>query len=80
MRVIEAGDVKRSIVSVVSYLSYSMRNFATTVERIVDKDGVDLYVFNVSIVLNSDSRVPCMRVLMAAATFAESKSNVSESP
>ena len=77
MEAIEAGDIERIIASEVSRLSRSVRDFAATVERIVDENEVGLHILDMGIDLDPDDRDPYTRAfLTVAATFAELEAEI----
>ncbi|WP_256686122.1 recombinase family protein [Halococcus qingdaonensis] len=61
MEAIEDGDVERVIASEVSRLSRSVRDFAATVERIVDENEVALHILDMGIYLDPGDRDPDTR-------------------
>ena len=77
MQDIENGEIERVIVSEVSRVSRSVRDFSATVERVVDENGVALHVLDMGIDLNPDERDPYTRAfLTVAATFAELEAEI----
>ena len=77
MEAVESGDIERVIASEVSRISRSVRDFAATVERIVDENGVALHVLDMGIDLDPDERDPYTRAfLTVAATFAELEAEI----
>lgn len=74
---LEAGEIDRVVVSEVSRLSRSVRDFAAAVERIVDKHGAALHVLDMSLDLDPDERDPYTRTFLSvAATFAELEADI----
>ncbi|EMA48135.1 resolvase [Halococcus morrhuae DSM 1307] len=77
MEAVEAGEVERVIASEVSRISRSVRDFAATVERIVDENDVGLHILDMGIDLDPDERDPYTRAfLTVAATFAELEAEI----
>ena len=77
MEAVEAGDAERVVASEVSRISRSVRDFAATVERIVDENGVGLHILDMGIALDPDDRDPYTRAfLTVAATFAELEAEI----
>ncbi|EMA43598.1 recombinase family protein [Halococcus saccharolyticus] len=77
MEAVEAGDVERVIASEVSRISRSVRDFAATVDRIVDENEVGLHILDMGIDLDPDERDPYTRAfLTVAATFAELEAEI----
>ena len=77
MAAVESGEVERVIASEVSRISRSVRDFAATVERIVDDNGVALHILDMGIDLDPDERDPYTRAfLTVAATFAELEAEI----
>jgi len=77
MDVVESGEVDRVIVSEVSRISRSMRDFSATVHRLVDEHGVALHVLDMGIDVDPAERDPYTRAfLQVAATFAELKAEI----
>jgi len=58
MEAVEAGDIERVVASEVSRISRSVRDFAATVERVVDENGVGLHILDMGIDLDHDERDP----------------------
>ncbi|MGN8216560.1 recombinase family protein [Halococcus salifodinae] len=52
MRAIESGEIERVVASEVSRISQSVRDFAATVERVVDENDVGLHILDMGIGLN----------------------------
>jgi len=74
---VENGRVSRVVVSEVSRISRSVRDFSVTVERIVDENGVGLHVLDMGIDLDPEERDPYTRAfLTVAATFAELEAEI----
>ncbi|RJT07607.1 recombinase family protein [Halococcus sp. IIIV-5B] len=74
---VEAGDVERVVASEVSRISRSVRDFAATVERIVDENEVGLHILDMGIDLDPDKRDPYTRAfLTVVATFAELEAEI----
>jgi DNA invertase Pin-like site-specific DNA recombinase len=72
-----SGEIDRVVVSEVSRLSRSVRDFATAVERIVDEHGVALHVLDMGLDLDPDDRDPYTRAFLSvAATFAELEADI----
>lgn len=77
MDAVENGDIERVIASEVSRISRSVRDFAATVERIVDENGVGLHILDMGIDLDPDDHDPYTRAfLTVAATFAELEAEI----
>jgi DNA invertase Pin-like site-specific DNA recombinase len=77
MEAVEAGDIERVVASEVSRISRSVRDFAATVERVVDENGVGLHILDMGIDLDPDERDPYTRAfLTVAATFAELEAEI----
>jgi DNA invertase Pin-like site-specific DNA recombinase len=77
MEAVESGEVERVIASEVSRISRSVRDFAATVERIVDENEVGLHILDMGIDLDPDERDPYTRAfLTVAATFAELEAEI----
>lgn len=77
MHAVENGEVERVIASEVSRISRSVRDFAATVERIVDENEVGLHILDMGIDLDPDERDPYTRAfLTVAATFAELEAEI----
>jgi DNA invertase Pin-like site-specific DNA recombinase len=79
MEAVEAGDVERVIASEVSRISRSVRDFANSVERIVDENEVGLHILDMGISLSGDpdERDPYTRAfLQVAASFAELEAEI----
>lgn len=77
MEAVEAGDVERVVASEVSRISRSVRDFAATVERIVDENEVGLHILDMGIALDPDERVPYTRAFFTvAATFAKLEAEI----
>ena len=77
MEAVESGEVERVIASEVSRISRSVRDFAATVERIVDENDVGLHILDMGIDLDPDERDPYTRAfLTVAATFAELEAEI----
>lgn len=77
MRDIDAGEIEQVIISEVSRLSRSVRDFAATVERIVDENGVGLHILDMEIALDPNDSDPYTRAfLTVAATFAELEAQI----
>ena len=77
MEAVERGDVERVIASEVSRISRSVRDFAATVERVVDENEVGLHILDMGIDLDPDERDPYTRAfLTVAATFAELEAEI----
>ena len=74
---LEADDVDRVVVSEVSRLSRSVRDFANAVERIVDDHGAGLHILDMGLDLDPDDRDPYTRAFLnVAATFAELEADI----
>ena len=74
---VESGRIERVIVSEVSRISRSVRDFSATVERLVDENGVGLHVLDMGIDLDPEERDPYTRAfLTVAATFAELEAEI----
>ena len=77
MKAVEASDVDRVVASEVSRISRSVRDFAATVERIVDDNEIGLHILDMGIALDPDERDPYTRAfLTVAATFAELEAEI----
>jgi len=79
MEAVESGEVERVITSDVSRLSRSVRDFAATVERVVDDNEVGLHILDMGISLSGtpDERDPYTRAfLQVAASFAELEAEI----
>lgn len=79
MEAVESGEIERVIASEVSRISRSVRDFAATVERIVDENEVGLHILDMGISLSGDpdERDPYTRAfLTVAATFAELEAEI----
>ena len=77
MEDVENGEIERVIVSEVSRISRSVRDFSATVERVVDENGVALHVLDMGIDLEPDDHDPYTRTfLTVAATFAELEAEI----
>jgi DNA invertase Pin-like site-specific DNA recombinase len=77
MRAVESGEVERVIASEVSRISRSVRDFAATVERVVDDNEVGLHILDMGIDLDPDERDPYTRAfLQVAASFAELEAEI----
>ncbi|EMA56579.1 recombinase family protein [Halococcus thailandensis] len=77
MEAVEAGEIERVIASEVSRISRSVRDFAATVERVVDDNDVGLHILDMGIDLDPDERDPYTRAfLTVAATFAELEAEI----
>ena len=71
------GSIDRVVVSEVSWLSRSVRDFAEAVERIVDEHGAALHVLDMGLDLDPDDRDPYTRAFLSvAATFAELEADI----
>ena len=71
------GSIDRVVVSEVSRLSRSVRDFAEAVERIVDEHGAALHVLDMGLDLDPDDRDPYTRAFLSvAATFAELEADI----
>ena len=71
------GSIDRVIVSEVSRLSRSVRDFAEAVERVVDEHGAALHVLDMGLDLDPDERDPYTRAFLSvAATFAEVEADI----
>lgn len=74
---IEAGEIEQVIVSEVSRISRSVRDFSATVERIVDEHSVGLHILDMGIALDPTDSDPYTRAfLTVAATFAELEAEI----
>ena len=74
---VESGEVERVIASEVSRLSRSVRDFAATVERIVDENQVALHILDIGIDLDPGEPDPYTRAFLSvAATFAELEAEI----
>ena len=74
---LETGAIDRAIVSEVSRLSRSVRDFAAAVKRIVDEHGAALHVLDMGLNLDPDERDPYTRAFLSvAATFAELEADI----
>jgi DNA invertase Pin-like site-specific DNA recombinase len=74
---LEAGAIDRVVVSEVSRLSRSVRDFAAAVERIVEEHGAALHVLDMGLDLDPDERDPyTCASLSVAATFAELEADI----
>jgi DNA invertase Pin-like site-specific DNA recombinase len=74
---LETGDVDRVVVSEVSRLSRSVRDFAAIVERIVDEYDAALHVLDMGLDLDPNERDPYTRAFLSvAATFAELEAEI----
>jgi DNA invertase Pin-like site-specific DNA recombinase len=72
-----SGEIDRAIVSEVSRLSRSVRDFAEAVERIVDEHGAALHVLDMGLDLDPDERDPYTRAFLSVvATFAELEADI----
>ena len=72
-----SGEIDRVVVSEVSRLSRSVRDFAEAVERIVDEHGAALHVLDMGLDLDPDERDPYTRAFLSvAATFAELEADI----
>lgn len=77
MEAVENGAVERVITTEVSRLSRSVRDFAATVEHIVDDHDVGLHILDMGIDLHPDERDPYTRAfLQVAASFAELEAEI----
>ena len=77
MNDLASGEIDRVVVSEVSRLSRSVRDFAEAVERIVDDHGAALHVLDMGLDLDPDERDPYTRAFLSvAATFTEFKPDI----
>ena len=77
MASLESGDLNRVVVSEVSWLSRSVRDFAASVERIVDEYDAALHVLDMGLDLDPNERDPYTRAFLSvAATFAELEAEI----
>lgn len=61
MAAIESGEISQVIVSEISRISRSVRDFSVTVERIVDENGVGLHILDMGIALDPEDSDPYTR-------------------
>lgn len=74
---LEAGDIDRVVVSEGSRLSRSVRDFAASVERIVDEYDAALHVLDMCLDLDPNERDPYIRAFLSvAAMFAELEAEI----
>ena len=77
MQGVESGHIDRVIVSEVSRISRSVRDFSATVHHLVDEHGVALHVLDMGIDVDPTERDPYTRAfLQVAATFAELEAEI----
>jgi DNA invertase Pin-like site-specific DNA recombinase len=77
MASLESSDVNRVVVSEVSQLSRLVRDFAASVERIVDEYDAALHVLDMGLDLDPNERDPYTRAFLSvAATFAELEAEI----
>ena len=77
MNDLASGEIDRVVVSEVSRLSRSVRDFAEAVERIVDEHGAALHILDMGLNLDPDGRDPYTRAFLSvAATFAELEADI----
>ncbi len=74
---VEAGAIDHVVASEVSRISRSVRDFTTTVDRIVDENETGLHILDMGIELEPDEEDPYTRAFLSvAATFAELEAEI----